>query len=316
MDLRQKSILITGATGFIGSNLTRHLVGLGIHPHIILRKESNTWRINDVFSKIEPHYCDIVNKNDIENLIKQLKPQVIFHTAIYGGYAFQSDIKRILDVNFYGTINLLNACEKIDYQLFVNSGSSSEYGIKNLPMKESDPLEPENDYGISKAASTLYCQAAALRGKKPVVSLRFLSPYGYFEEGSRLIPSVILSCIKKEAIKCSSPEPVRDFVFIDDAIDAYIKTSEHIDKISGEIINIGGGKQHSVGDVVNKIVKIMDYKNGPEWNKITNARTEPKMWQADISKARKIIGWQPKYGLDEGLNKTIEWFKENERLYK
>jgi nucleoside-diphosphate-sugar epimerase len=315
-DLQKRSVLITGATGFIGSNLTRHLVKLGAKPHVILRGVSDTWRIKDILSNIDPHHCDVTDKNGIEALIKEIKPKVIFHTAIYGGFPSQKDDKKISDVNFNGTVNLVNACAKIDYELFVNTGSSSEYGIKDQPMKETDATEPLNDYGRSKAAATEYCRAAAEKDKKPIVTLRLFSPYGYFEDRGRLIPSVILSCLNGTTPKCSSPSSVRDFVFIEDVIDAYIKALELSDKISGEVINVGGGHQHAVGDVVDKIMEIIGYKNGAEWNTITNPRTEPKMWQADISKARHLIGWQPKNRMDEGLEKTVRWFKENAGSYE
>ena len=105
--------------------------------------------------------------------------------------------------------------------LLVNTGSSSEYGIKNSAMKESSLLEPVTEYGVSKAAATLFCQSYAVTENLPIVTLRLFSPYGRYEQKSRLVPSVILAALQKINPKISSRQFVRDFIFIDDVLDAY-----------------------------------------------------------------------------------------------
>ena len=313
--LKGKKVLITGSTGFIGANLVRRLLKVGAEVCILTRTTSNKWRINDVLKDVNEYCVDLLDYEKLESTILDIAPEIIFHTAIYGGYPFQKDIKKIIESNFIATVNLVNACKKVDFELFVNTGSSSEYGIKSKPMREEDMLEPVDDYGVSKAAATLYCQAVARREKMPVVTLRLLSPYGYYEEPTRLIPSVVISCLKGRNPEVSSPNSVRDFIFIEDVIDAYIKVIETSD-ISGEILNIGCGKQHSVEEVVNKIVELTGNNVRPEWGSVPKRATEPNIWQADITKAKDVLKWEPKYSLEEGLAKTVKWFMENMTLYK
>lgn len=314
-ELLTKKILVTGATGFIGANLTHYLVSQGCRPHITLRKESNTWRINEILKKLHIHYVDLSDKDRIKKIILMIKPRIIYHCATYGGFSFQADSDKIINTNIIGTINLVNACRKIEFDCLVNTGSSSEYGLKKQPMKESDLLEPINDYGISKATATLFCQSVAMREKLPIATLRLFSPYGYFESQARLIPSVILSCLNKTNPELSCPDSVRDFIFIDDVINAYTNVLENNNKIRGEIFNIGYGRQYSVGEVVNKIIDLISDKIKPQWESISNLRVEPTSWIADISKAKEILKWMPCNNLDAGLIKTIDWLKRNLKLY-
>jgi len=314
LTMKNKRILITGATGFVGSCLSRRFVNMNYDIHIAKREQSNIWRIRDIFNRVVAHNIDLVDSNSIEKLIKDIKPRIIFHTATYGGYSFQKDVNKVIQTNVMGTVNLINACSKVGFDIFVNTGSSSEYGLKSSPMNEIDLLEPNSNYGVAKVSATLFCQAIARREGLPIVTLRLFSPYGYYEEATRLVPSIIISCLTGENPKVSSPEPVRDFVFIKDVVDAYIKVVETPD-VKGQIFNIGYSKQHSVGEVVSKIIELAEERVSPEWGSIPKRTSEPIIWQADISKAKDILKWEPRYDLEEGLNKTVKWFKENINLY-
>jgi nucleoside-diphosphate-sugar epimerase len=316
MSLKGKTVLITGSTGFVGANLTRHLIKLGIKPHVFLRKESNVWRIKDKMSGLVVHYCDLQAQDETNSLIKDIRPQIVFHTAAYGGSPAQSDAGKMVKVNYLGTVALLNACREAEFELFVNTGSSSEYGPKDKAMRENDKLGPINEYGATKAAATLYCQAIAKKEGRPIVTLRLFSPFGPWEDISRLVPAVIASCLKGKDPEVSSPRPVRDFVFIEDVVEAYIKAAENKDKISGEIINIARGRQESVGRVLELAIKLTGANVSPAWNKVVNPRVEPKAWRADISKAQRVLDWSPEHNLKEGLTRTVAWFRENTSLYK
>ena len=309
-----KVILITGATGFIGSCLMHKFINGNREVHIIKREQSNIWRIKDNLSHALIHNIDIIDYVNIEKLIEDIKPDIIFHTATYGGYPFQKDVNKIIQSNIIGTVNLVKACSKVGFDVFVNTGSSSEYGLKSKPMIETDLLEPVNDYGAAKAAATLFCQAKAKSEMLPIATLRLFSPYGYYEEPTRLIPSVIRSCLLGENPKVSSSNSVRDFVFIEDVIDAYMKIIETPD-IGGQIFNIGYGQQCTVGNVVNKIIKFTGNKVKPEWGSIPKRPNEAIIWQANIFKSRDILDWEPIYNIDEGLKITVKWFENNISLY-
>ena len=181
-------------------------------------------------------------------------------------------------------------------------------------MTESCLLEPVTEYGASKAAATLFCQTIAVTENLPIVTLRLFSPYGRYEQKSRLVPSVILAALQKINPRIASRQFVRDFIFIDDVLDAYEAVIDS-KNTSGKIFNIGSGQQHSVGEVVDKIVGILgnnvSYKVGiPQaW------KNEPRFWQADIRRAKSELDWEPQCSLGKGLAATIDWFKVYKGLY-
>ncbi len=309
-----KKILITGATGFIGANLARYFFKLGFDIHAFMRTDSDTWRIKGFINNIKTYRLDLTDAQAVEKAVLKIKPSYVLHSAVYGGYHFQKEAQKMISVNFLGTVNLLNACRNIDYKLFVNTGSSSEYGLRSMPMKESDILEPATDYGVSKAAATLYACSLARRGKGPIITMRLFSPYGYYEGADRLVPSVISACLKNRSPRLSSPECVRDFIFIEDVVEAFGKAVRSHKDIQGEVFNIGSGKQHSIRDIVSIIARLTGCKAHPVWGVVENCRIEPRHWQADMAKTKKVLKWQPRFSLEEGLARTIEWLKKNEGI--
>ncbi len=129
--MKNKKILITGATGFIGANLLRKLVLKDVKKlHIFIRKSSDLWRIQDVIEKVKVHYVDIKDNNSVKKAVKKIKPQVIFHCTMYGGYPYQKDEDKIIITNVSGTRNLIGAFSKIKYEHFVNVPSPSASGLK------------------------------------------------------------------------------------------------------------------------------------------------------------------------------------------
>lgn len=311
MSLKNKVVLITGATGFIGANLARRCVELGAEVHIFTRATSRTWRIAELPNGVTNRHVDLLSYEETGKAVSQIQPRIIFHTATYGGYPLQKETGDILRTNVMGTANLVTACSMAKFDLFVNTGSSSEYGIKPHSISEDELLEPANAYGVAKAAASLFCQMKAVTENLPIVTLRLFSPYGYYEEPSRLVPSAIVPILRGENPKFSCPDSVRDFVFIEDVVNSYVKTVENKHRIQGKIFNIGYGRQHSVRDVVSTVIKLTGERVTPQWGAVPNARREPTIWQADISRAREYLGWRPEHDLTAGLAKTIAWFRNN-----
>jgi nucleoside-diphosphate-sugar epimerase len=312
--LNGERIFITGATGFIGSNLARRCLEQGAEVFINLRKSSDTWRVKDILPEITVVPVDITEYEKLRDALKNIRPDIIFHTATYGGSADQKNTEKIIETNITGTANLVRSCKDISVKMLVNTGSSSEYGEKNSPMKESSLLEPVTEYGVSKAAATLFCQSYAAAYNLPIVTLRLFSPFGRYEQKSRLIPSVILAALQKINPKISSREFVRDFIYIDDVLDAY-ESALNLRNPSGKIFNIGSGQQHSVGEVVDGIIKILGNEVKYESGNPKLWKSEPAFWQADIQKAKSELCWEPEYSLESGLSATIDWFKVHKELY-
>jgi nucleoside-diphosphate-sugar epimerase len=184
-------------------------------------------------------------------------------------------------------------------------------------MKENDFPKPIIAYGVSKFAATLYASYYAKKNNKPIITLRPFSPYGYFEEKQRLIPSVSISCIKNEDIVIGNPDSVRDFIFVEDVIDLYKKVIDNPELIKpGEVYNLGTGKQHSVADVVKTCIKIRKSNSRIISKEGFKRVYDSTIWVADMSKTRKTFDWRPKHSLKEGLEKTMCWFEKNLHVYK
>lgn len=209
--------------------------------------------------------------------------------------------------NLAGTFHLLAACAETGFDRFVHAGSSSEYGIKSTPMSEKDPLAPEDAYGASKAGASLWCRAIAASWKLPVATLRLFSPYGPWDDPVRLIPTAARAFLDGRSPRLASPSGVRDFVFVDDVVDAFLLAAT-VPSAAGEILNIGSGRQTTVGEVVDILSRLIPGAPAPSWNAVP-ARPGSPVWVADIGHARRLLGWEPKVPLEEGLQRTIEWMR-------
>lgn len=314
--MKKKKILVTGATGFIGANLARYLVSNQQEIHIIIRETSDLWRIKDIISYAATYNLDLEDREKTRKIIKLIKPDVVFHLANLGLYAgVNSSPRRLIDVNFLGTTNLLEACANLNLQCFVNTGSSAEYGPKESIMVEKDYCQPTTFYGLSKLTATLYSTVAAKTTKLPIICLRIFSPYGPFDSSTRLIPYVITRALKDRELLLANPRSVRDFIFVDDVVSAYLQTINNAKKNRGEIFNVGSGIQTSVADIVNQIIKIIGSKSRIKWGVQKSRPQESPSWQADITFAKSKLYWEPKYSLESGLRKTIEWFAQNISYY-
>jgi nucleoside-diphosphate-sugar epimerase len=310
-------VLITGATGFVGANLARRLVKEGYDVHILTRKTSNKWRLFNVLSRLHDHIVDLREDTKLKKIIIKIKPNIIFHLAtsgIYGGRHLAE--KELIEINLLGTINLINACNDLDYKCFINTGSSSEYGPKDNPMRESDICGPINVYGITKLASTLYCNFIAKTDNKPIVTFRLFSPFGPYDDRSKLMTYAIINALQNKELSLANPDAVRDYVYIDDVLDLYIKCIDKVEEFKGEVFNVGRGSQTKISYVVNKVLELTNSTSLIKWNAVLPRSFDTKRWEADINKTCKYFNWKPRYSVDRGLEKTTTWFENNLSLYK
>jgi len=309
--------LITGGTGFIGANLTRKLLNQEPNAtiHLITQPGSSQWRLHNIAHKVFIHEIDLTNFTTITGLVQQIKPTTIFHLAAFGGMPNEQHQDMVFKVNLDATVNLLNACKQVGFDCFINTGSSSEYGKKNNAMREDDVLEPISDFGVAKAAATQFCLKEALVNQLPIYTVRPFSVYGPYELATRLIPTVITNSLINKPLNLASPTSVRDFIYVDDMTDLYLAIANKKPQ-EALIFNAGSGTQSTVQDVVTAIEVLEQKKLRVSWGTQVPRSWEPTHWQADVSRAKQVLGWQPRYTLETGLKTTKSWFKEHLHFYQ
>lgn len=303
-----KRVLVTGAAGFVGAALARRLLEDGHDVHVILKAGSAGWRLADILAELRGHHADLTDEGAVRALVSSIRPEVIYHLATHGAYPFQTNADGIIQTNVLGTWNLLKASARVEYEVFVNTGSSSEYGFKDYAMRETDLLEPNSYYAVAKCAQTLLCQHVAKTEQRPIATLRLFSVYGPFEEPSRLIPTLIRSCLDGRDLALVEPDTARDFVYVDDVVDAYLRI-DGLAKLSGEILNIGSGVQSTLARVVDVILRETAAEVACHWGSMPARVWDAKTWVADCTKSSRLLGWRPSTSLREGLERTVAWMR-------
>jgi nucleoside-diphosphate-sugar epimerase len=305
-------ILITGATGFIGSQLTQRLIRKGFEVGIIKRVNSDAWRIKDLLDKIVAYDVDLRDTHGVSKAVSHFRPDVIFHLATYYAVEHQpQEIPLMLDTNLLGAVNLLEASKESMVKLFVNTSSCFVYRESENKLREEDDLSPLNLYALTKLQAEQACSFYTEKHGLRTITFRLFPPYGPADHERRLIPYVIKSLLNGERLKLTTGKQRWDFVYVDDIADAYFKLLSVSDlPQKHEIFNIGTGNAVSVREVVSRIKEIIGSELEPEWGAIPHRKNEVWFTCADISKTETFLGWQPKIQiLEEGLEFTVEWYK-------
>ncbi len=311
--LRGKRILVTGAAGFIGSRLTRKLFEGGSKVSILIRPGSDLWRLEDIAGQIGIHYGDLgqLAFSQIQSKFSSL--HMIYHLGACGFDGTKIDPEEILKTNTLGTLTLLKLARHLDVERFIYCGSCSEYGAGNSFCEDSSP-NPISEYGVSKISAWMLTNIFHQNYGLPVVSLRPFMIYGPFEAPSRLIPQVITSVLKERDVELTTGEQTRDCVFIEDALDAFLRAGI-MPGIIGETFNVSTGHATSIKDIVLTIFQLMNASVKPLFG--VRPYREFELWSSsgEPSRTRNKLHWTAQTSLREGLQKTIHWFEENGRKY-
>ncbi len=302
---------ITGIAGFIGAGLARALLQGGAEVHGLVRSSSDLWRISDIQSKLHLHTGDLLDENSIRSAMKDAKPEVLFHLGVYGSHpAHEKDKDMIMRTSLWSTTKLLDIAKEQGVGMVINTGSSSEYGTKNHPMREDEFIEPNSYYAVGKAAQTLYCQQFAREEKLPVITLRLFAVYGPYEDPTRFIPMLIMKALANEDVPLVDPNIARDFIYLDDVVDAYLAAAKRPD-ISGEVFNVGTGIQHTIKETFDTAVALTGSTSKPVIGAYANRSFDTHTWVADANKMRVDLSITPQYTLESGLRATINWAKQH-----
>lgn len=309
-----KRVVITGATGFVGANLARRLLHDGHEVYLLARRHHRPWRIEAVRSDVRLQEIELADEEGLTRLIKTIRPEWIFHLAAHGAYPSQTDLRQMIATNITGTANLIAACLKTGFEAFVNTGSSSEYGFKNHPPSEDERLEPNSHYAVTKASATLLCRQTARAHRLHLPTLRLYSVYGPYEEPSRLLPTVIVRGLRGELPPLADPTTARDYVHVDDAVEAYLLAATWPTPEYGAIYNTGTGVQTTLREVAEIARRVMGIEAEPVWGSLPGRQWDTDVWVADNRKIRNALGWQPRISFEQGFLKMVEWLRSDPEL--
>lgn len=309
-DFKNLTVLVTGATGFIGSNLVRSLLLKGAKVSILKRPKSSVWRLKDIKTRIKILEADLRDKHHLQLALKKEEFRVIFHlAACVKREPSTSLIKDNLETNVWGTINLIDYMIKRDVRSFVNTGTCDEYGDNSVPFNEKQRENPLSPYAASKVAASHYCRMIHRTTGFPIITLRPFLTYGPYQTGEMLIPNVINCCLKSLPIQVTKGQQTREFHYISDIVNGFLTAAVN-KKAIGEIIDLGTGKEHTVKEIVEMIVKLTDYRLKWRLGDLPYRENEMFRFYCQGEKAKKLLRWQPEISLENGLIKTIEWYKK------
>ena len=306
-----KRTLLTGATGFVGANLARRLLRDGHEVHLLVRRGYAPWRIEAIRQDIHLHEVSLDDAEALTSVVARIRPDWVFHLAAHGAYSSQTDVSQMVQTNVVGTTNLVETCLKVGFETFVNAGSSSEYGLKDHPPSETEWLEPNSYYAVTKAASTLLCRYAAQRHKAHIVTLRLYSVYGPFEEPSRLMPRLIVHGLSGKLPPLVRPDIARDYVYTEDVNDACLLAAATPGQEAGAVYNLGTGIQTSLREVVDLARRVLAIPVEPVWGSMPDRQWDTTVWVADNHKIRQELGWQPRHTFEQGFGEMVRWFGDN-----
>jgi len=320
--MRAKRILVTGATGFIGSHLTELCVKKGFDVVAFDRyNPNNHWGWLE-----ESKYKDDIDVilgdvRDYDSVSKAMEGcDVVFHLAALIGipYSYVSPLAYIR-TNVEGTYNILEAAKYLGLEKVLVTSTSETYGTAQyVPIDEKHPLQPQSPYSASKIAADAMAKSFHNAFELPLTIARPFNTYGPRQSARAVIPTIITQIASgKKQIKLGDLTPTRDLSYVEDICRGFIALAE-CEKAIGETVNIGSNFEIAIGDVVENIKEIM---NSNVQVITENARLRPeksevfRLW-CDNTKIRELTGFEPKYSIKEGLKKTIDWFTDPENLRK
>ena len=311
--LSGKNILVTGGTGFIGTNLVEKLLQTKSKVSVISNKPPSLPWAKPIFKNASFFPADISNEQAISKIIKEINPDVVFHLAatLNRNRTIEAVYENI-KINLQGTMNVAKSLLDSSIESFVYTSTSDVYGNQtSVPYKETLKPEPSSPYAISKYSAETHLKFLHDVYKFPVVILRPFLAYGkYMFTKDLLVSSMIMNVLKGKDLELTEGKQTRDFIFVEDIAEAAIIAAS-TKQAQGKVLNIGTGKETSVREIVEKILSIFDYPVKAKFGAIPYRTNEIWRMFADNSETKKILGWEPQTSLNKGLAETISWIKES-----
>jgi len=290
-----KKILITGATGFLGSHLLNNINRKKYNVIILKRSFSDIWRIKNVISQVESYDID---KVDIGRIFNENNIEGIIHIATEYGKKNDNDIIQVSKANIELPSKLLDLGTKYGISFFINTHTfwNAKYSL----------------YSATKSAFIEIAKFYTASYKIKFINLKLEPVYGEKDDFNKFIPFTIKSILEGKEIKATKGEQRRDFIYVQDVVNAYLKVLDNLRNLDEEFIEfeIGTGNSVTLRDFVSKIEEEINKKANIKWGEIPYRKNEIFDSKANIEKAKNILGWYPKYDVSSGLKRTVNWYKK------
>jgi nucleoside-diphosphate-sugar epimerase len=311
-ELKGARTLVTGASGFIGSHLTRRLLSLGADVHALTSVVSSVYpmRLVDLREQITLHEGSLTDRGALEQIAATVKPDYVFHLGAYTHVGKSwSRVDECVQVNVQGTVNLLMALAPYGYKRFINTGTSEIYGDIEVPFREDKQPHPISPYSVSKYAAEEYCRLFAEAYGWPVVRVRPFNAYGPAQSPDRVIPEIITRAVRGERLRMTQGKQTREFNYVEDLAEGFVQLATAPD-VDGELFNLGCGVDVSMREVAPTILDLMGNPSEAEFGAFPDRPTEIWEMRCDPTKAQQHFGYEARTSLQDGLAKTIEWYRE------
>jgi NAD dependent epimerase/dehydratase len=324
MNINNKQVLVTGAAGFIGSHLTESLARSGYQVRAMVHYNfQNSWGWletipSDIIKNVEVFLADITDPFAVQKAVEGCN--LVFHLAalIAIPYSYLAPASYV-ETNVNGTLNVLEACKNSGVRRLVHTSTSETYGTAQYtPIDEKHPLVGQSPYSASKIAADKLAESYYLSFDLPVVTLRPFNTFGPRQSTRAVIPTIITQALSgAETIQLGSLSPVRDLNYVKDTVAGFIAAA-NAENVVGKTINCGRGEGVSIGELAQMILEICGSKATIETDseRVRPEKSEVMELICNNTLARELMGWEPKYSLQEGLEETVAWMRDNLDRYK
>jgi nucleoside-diphosphate-sugar epimerase len=299
---------VTGASGFLGAHLVRQLVDSGHEVLAIARSSSDLWRLNEIRNRISLVSASLNTIASSHQQIVQFRPDAAFHLAWTGGNSsrFVNQPEQVF-ANVPGTLDLVRILSDAGCQTLIYAGTSAEYGVFQVPVRETDLARPSNLYGAAK-----YGTEVLVEGLCSVYGIRFCGvrifwTYGPMDDQLRMIPSVIASLLEGKKPRMTEGGQLWDFLYIEDAIRALILLAET--RSANGIFNLGASKPVSIRHVVELVRNLIDPSIELAFGEVPYGANQVMHLEPDVTRLSTATGWNPSVDLEDGLRRTVEWYR-------